>query len=414
MLTIKRREFLATSTLATAGILTLGGRALLAQETAAAAPTPPPAPKLKLAIVGCGQRGVWLGGLALRHGGYEIHAVADYFPDRAKKAASRLKVPAERTFSGLSGFKRLLETKPDAIAIEVSPWFHSPMAVEAVNAGIHVFLAKPIAVDVPGTLAIEAAAKLATEKKQCFLVDFQTRTNPFYQEAIRRASTGAMGDIIFGEGIYHENGPHLGVHAMSKPEDRMRYWCNDYALSGDIILENNIHTLDVMSWSFGDKPPLQAFGTRGRKWRRHDSGDTNDHYTLHYQYPGGASVTFSSRQFQGHGTTPDGIGFRLFGTKGVMETKYSGTVLIRGDKEVFYRGGKTSNIYEEGVVVNLAAFHRAITTGDFSNPTVAPAVRSNLVGLLGRMAAQTGRVVTWDEVLRDTNRLDGRLEGLRD
>jgi predicted dehydrogenase len=413
MLTLKRREFLATSTLATAGILTLGGRALHAQETAATKPAAA-VPKLKLGLIGCGHRGAWIGGLALRHGGYEIHAVADYFPDRAANVARRFKVPTERAFSGLSAFKRLLDTKPDAIALEVAPWFHSSMAVEAVNAGIHVYLAKPIAVDVPGTLAVEAAAKLATAKKQCFLVDFQTRTNPFYQEAMRRANTGVLGDLIFGEGIYHENGPHLGVRPIRTPEDRLRYWCNDYALSGDIILENNIHTLDVMSWAFGDKPPLQAFGSRGLKWRKRDSGDTNDHYTLYYQYPGDVGVTFSSRQFQGHGTMPEGIVFRLFGTKGVMETKYGGNVLIRGDKDVFYRGGKTTNIYDEGAITNLAAFHRAITTGDFSNPTVAPAVRSNLVGLLGRMAAQAGRAVAWEEVLRDTNRLEPSLQGLRD
>jgi predicted dehydrogenase len=411
---MKRREFLATSTLASAGILTFGGRALHAQEAAKspAAPAAEPAPKLKLAIVGCGQRGPWIGNLARRHGGYEIHAVADYFPERATAAARRLKVPEARAFSGLSAFKRLLETKPDAVAIEVSPWFHAPMAIEAVNAGIHVFLAKPIAVDVPGTLAIEAAAKLATEKKQCFLVDFQTRTNAFYQEAIRRVGAGAIGEKIFGEGIYHENGPHLGTRPIRNPEERMRYWCNDYALSGDIILENNIHTLDVMTWAFGDKPPLHAFGSRGRKWR-YDSGNTNDHYTLHYQFPGDAAVTFSSRQFPGHGTIPEGIVFRLFGTKGVLETKYGGNVLIRSEKD-FYRGGKTTNIYEEGAAKNLAAFHQAIVGGDFSNPTVAPAVRSNLVGLLGRLAAQTGRVVTWDEVLSDTNRLETSLQGLRD
>ena len=410
MLTMKRREFLATSTLASAGVLTLGGRALYAQDAPAA--VNPAAPKIKLAIIGCGQRGTWLANLALRNGGYEIHAVADYFADRATKAARRLNVPANRVFSGLSGFKRVLETKPDAIALELAPWFHSPMAVEAINAGVHVYLAKPIAVDVPGTLAIEAAAKLATERKLCFLVDFQTRTDPFYQEAMRRAHSGAMGDFILGEGIYHENGPHLGFRTIRNAEERLRYWCNDYALSGDIIVENNIHTLDVMSWAFGDKAPLSVSGSCGLKWRHRDSGDTNDHYALHYLYPGDVGVTFSSRQFQGHDTIPEGIVFRLFGTKGVMETKYGGNVLIRGGQDAFYRGGKTSNIYEKGAVRNLATFHQAITTGDFTNSTGAPAVRSNLVGLLGRMAAKQRRIVTWDEVLRDTNRLEPDLKGL--
>jgi myo-inositol 2-dehydrogenase/D-chiro-inositol 1-dehydrogenase len=130
-----------------------------------------------------------------------------------------------------------------------------------------------------------------------------------------------------------------------------------------------------------------------------------------FQYADNVGVTFTSRQSNGHGTRPEGIRNRMFGSDGVLETEYGGQVLIRGN--AFYRGGETTTIYRDGAVANIARFYDAIQRGDYTNATVADSVRSNLVTILGRTAAYKGRVVTWDEILRSDERLAPDLKGLR-
>ncbi len=365
-------------------------------------------PKIKIGVVGCGGRGSFMAGLFQKHGGYEIVAAADYFQDRADAFGDTFSVPAGKRFSGLGGYKRVLDAKPDAIVLTTAPYFRPEQAAAAVEAGCHVYLAKPVAVDVPGCRSIEASGRRATEKKLCYLVDFQTRAQPFYQEALNLVHGGALGEIAFGEAYYHCG--RLNVHPPTEgAEGRISNWVFDKAFSGDIITEQNIHAIDVMNWVF-QTPPLHAFGTGGRKVRV-DVGDNWDYFTLHFQYPNNVGMVFSSRQFDGHGTTPEGIVCRVFGSKGVLETNYGGNVLIRGDS--FYRGGSTKQIYAEGAANNVAAFYTAVTKGECANETVAPSVQSCLLTIMGRKAAYTGKLVTWDEIAKDAERLDGRLEGLK-
>jgi hypothetical protein len=165
-----------------------------------------------------------------------------------------------------------------------------------------------------------------------------------------------------------------------------------------------------MSWLLQDSPPLHCTGTGGRRVRL-DVGDAWDHYALVYEYPGQVGVTFSSRQFDAHGD-PGGIINRMFGTKGVFFGKYGGDVIIRGGKEAFYRGGSTTGIYREGPITNMQTFHRSILRRDSSNPTLEPSVTSNLVAILGRMAAQERRTVTWAEMLASNVALEPDLSGL--
>ncbi len=141
--------------------------------------------KISLGLVGCGQRGTWLADLFLKNGNYQLLAGADYFQDRVDAFGEKFSIPAERRYTGLACYKKLLDGKVDAVVIESPPYFHPEQAAAGVDAGAHVFLAKPIAVDVPGCKSVEESGKKATDKKLCFLVDFQTRTDPFYQEAIQ-------------------------------------------------------------------------------------------------------------------------------------------------------------------------------------------------------------------------------------
>jgi hypothetical protein len=158
------------------------------------------------------------------------------------------------------------------------------------------------------------------------------------------------------------------------------------------------------------KPPVCAYGTGGRKFR--NVGTCYDTFSIVFKYADDVGVTFSSRQFNGQGTRPEGIRNRMFGSEGVLETEYGGQVLIRGKQ--FYRGGETPTIYEQGAVSNIAAFHEAIQREDYGNQTVAESVRSNRLTILGRTAAYTGSLVTWDELQRSDERLTPDLTGLKD
>jgi len=364
--------------------------------------------KIRLGLIGCGGRGRWIAKLFAADGAYQVAATHDYFIERAGAAAKDHNVPKEHIFQHLDGYKGLLASGVDAVAIISPPYFHPEQAAAAVEAGKHVYLAKPVAVDAPGCHAIAESGRKATAAKQVFLVDFQTRANPFYREALARVHQGALGTLAFGESTYHAG--RLGKKGEDQtPEGRLRNWVFFKDLSGDIITEQNIHTLDVMNWIM-QAPPQRCWGTGGRKVRL-DVGDCWDHFVLTYEYPDGVGIAFSSRQFDGHGTKPDGIRNRMFGAEGVLETKYGGQVLIRGKH--FWRGGASPGIYKDGAVANIRTFAENIKAGQCDNPAVAPSVQSNLITLLGRTAAYTGNVVTWEEVVNTKQRIEADLSGLK-
>jgi predicted dehydrogenase len=371
--------------------------------------------KIKIGMIGCGGRGEWIADLFLENGNYEIAGGADYFADKVNSFGDRFKIDANKRFTGLSSYKRLLEVDLDAVAIESPPYFHPEQAEAAVAAGKHVFLSKPIAVDVPGCRSVGESGNAATAKGLCFLIDFQTRADQYYIEALKRVHGGALGTFAFGEGTYHAGSPWKNQRRYfdvdpTAPENQLRGWGMSRELSGDIITEQNIHTLDVMSWIMNEKP-VYAAGTGGHKVRT-DKGTSWDHFTLIYQYPNNVGITFSSRQFNGHDTRPEGIRNRMFGSDGVLETQYGGEVIIRGKNS--YPGGSSPGIYTEGAVTNIETFHKNITEGNYENITVEPSVTSNLVTILGRSAAYQGRPVYWHQLMKDDERLIPNLQGLKD
>ena len=366
--------------------------------------------KITVGLVGCGGRGNWIADLFVNHGGYQFIGSADYFPERAAATADRLKFPRTQAFSGLSGYKKLLEQKVDAIVIESPPYFHAEQALAGVEAGSHVYCAKPIAVDVPGCLTIAEAGRQGTEKKRVVLIDFQTRANEFYREAVQRVHAGDIGPVVNGEAVYYCGGTWGGNEALARdpqnPENRLRAWGLDRVLSGDVITEQNIHALDVATWIV-NQDPVKAYGTCGKKGRV-DQGTCHDHFSVVYMFPNDVSVSFTSKQY---GTGYDDIGCRLFGAKGMVDTHYFGIVHIIGEKS--YKGGKLGNLYTDGAIQNIADFHLAITKGDCSNPTVKPSVRSNLTTVLGRLAAEKKAEVTWDEMMKAGEKLEFPISGLK-
>jgi len=366
--------------------------------------------KIKLGLVGCGGRGAWIADLFLKHGGYEVVAAADYFQDRTDAFGEKFNVPAARRYTGLSSYRRLLDAKVDAVAIESPPYFHPEQAAAGVEAGAHVYLAKPIAVDVPGCMSVEESGKKAAAKKLCFLVDFQTRTDPLYQEAVKRAQQGDIGRIVSGEATYIASIPWKRQIEDLKPdptnpERRLRAWGLSRALSGDIITEQNIHSIDVATWIL-DGHPVRANGIGGQKAR--SFGDCWDHFSVMFTFPSDVIVSFCSKQY---GEGWDDILCRMYGTEGTVDTHYSGDVSIRGQNP--YPGGKSEDLYPNGAIRNIATFYESVTKGDVANSTVGPSVRSNLTTILGRTAAYRRQDVTWDEVMKSTERFEPNLKGLK-
>ena len=368
--------------------------------------------RIRLGMIGCGGRGTWIAKLFKAHGGFEVVAGADYFQDRVDTFGEQLVIPKNKLFTGLLSYKRLIESGVDAIAVLSPPYFHPEQAAAGVEAGKHVYLSKPIAVDVPGCISVEQSGLKASRKNLCFLIDFQTRANDFFIEALKRVHQGDIGEFAFGEASYHAGNPFMKQNEVLKSDpkntkNRLYAWGLDRALSGDIITEQNIHTLDVMSWIM-DAKPVSAYGSCGHNVRS-DSGNCSDHFALVFKYPKDVSITFSSRQFESQ--SAGGIKNRMFGSKGVLETEYGGQVQILGENS--YKGGSTASIYQEGAVNNITSFFNNMTDRNYENDTTSRGVLSNLVTILGRNAAYEKREVLWEEVLRSKEKMEPDLKGLK-
>ena len=398
---ITRRRFLAGAGAAAVGLSILKPELIGAAEANA---------KLDIGVIGCGGRGTWIADLLAKNGNYNVVALADYFPDRVDAAGSKLNVPAAMRFTGLSGYRRLLEQKLDAVAIETPPYFHPEQAAAAVAAGRHVYLAKPLAVDVPGCQTIAESGRQATAKRLAFQVDFQTRAMPAYQEVISRVHKGAIGKLVtvyaeYQTSLMFEDRDKQVRQSPENAEVRLRAWGIDRLLSGDVITEQNIHALDVACW-VADADPIKAVGYGGRA--RPFLGDCWDHYSVLFTFPNDLVVTFTAKQV---GFGFDDIMVRAHGTTGTIGTEYGGKCWLHARDDRFE--GATDNIYQVGVERNMVTFYENITRGDFSNPSVAPSVRSNLTTILGRTAAYEGREVTWGQLLQANKKWEFDPKGLK-
>lgn len=398
---VSRRHFLAAAgaSAATLAVLPSG----LAAESSTI-------PKINIGLIGCGRRGKWIADLFRNHGGYNFVGVADYFQDKADECGEALGLPPQRRFTGLSGYKRLLEQKLDAVAIESPAYFHPEQAAAAVAAGKHVYLAKPIAVDVPGCQTVEASAKRASDNNLSFLVDFQTRTLPKLQEIVAAVHKGEIGQIVSGEAGYQtevvgEKEDKAWRANPRDPELRLRSWITDTALSGGILTEQDIHSIDLACWLL-NAAPVSAYGTGGKV--RDFIGDNLDHLSVQFQFPKDVVLTFSAKQV-GYGY--EEIMCRVFGTSGTADTHYYSKSILHGRELRLEADPK--DLYLTGVQANIATFHDSISKRDFSNPTVAQSVRSTLSTILGRLAATRKGYYTWEEMMRNPERLQADLKGLK-
>jgi predicted dehydrogenase len=402
---LSRRELLGSA--AAASLAAMGGVSAIAAETPAPAK---PSRKIKIGLVGCGGRGMWLTRLFRQHGGYEFHAVADYFPEVAQKAGEQLGVDKSRRFSGLSGYKKLLASGVEAVMIEDVPYFYPEQARDSVAAGLHVYMAKPIAVDVPGCLAIGEAGKEATRKRQCFLVDYQLPLEPACIEVANRLRDGAIGKLVhiasFGFAWQGWPDPPLGKTIESRFRDEI--WLSDTALSGDTIVSYDIHILDGVVWALG-KRPVSACG-RARTCRPDPHGDRTDAAAVIYELDDGTPWTHVTQSVSNNFDIAT-LSASFCGMQATAHLQYKGKNYVRGGPRHY--SGTSSSIYEDGAKRNIANFHKSVTEGRFENATVPRAVDGTLTAILGREAAARHCFLTMDELIKENKRLPVSLEGLR-
>lgn len=365
--------------------------------------------RIKAGVIGLGGRGRMIASMVRDHGGYEITAVADYFPELAQEVGKQFGVPGDRCFSGLSGYQGVVASGVEAVFLETPPYFFPEHARAAVQAGLHVYMAKPVAVDVPGCLIIDAAAQLASQKGRCFFVDYQMPTDPINIDVRQRILDGALGDLAYVQTYGYGSG-FQDPPKTKTIESRLRnlVWVNDVALGGDYIVNYDIHAIDAALWVIG-KNPVAAAGA-SRICRAEPHGDSRDVCSVVYDFEDGLAINHAAVALPNK--NPGSLTCLAYGTEAHAQISYWGDAFVRGGtKET--QGGTVENLYNAGAIRNIATFHKDITEQRHENPTVRRSVDGCLVTILGREAAARRSRMTMDELLGENRSLEVDLSGLK-
>lgn len=407
---ITRRTFVEEAAGAAALPLLAAAPGALADEPdAKTASSQPLERKLRIGIVGLGGRGSWIADLFKQHPGYQIAAAVDYFDQTANAVGEKLGVPAEKRFSGLSGYKRALDSGVEALVLEGIPYFYPEQAAAAIEAGCHVYVAKPFAVDVPAVFAMQALAKKATAKRLCLHVDYQLPMDPANQQVRQRIAEDALG------GLAHIcSGGTCGPLPDPKPGPTIenlfrRAWYSHIALSGDLLLLYDIHIIDGVTWVTGQR--AVAAGGYARIVRPEPHGDRTDCGGVVFQLQDGTCWTHATQLLQNNALMYN-LEADLMGRQATARLAYSGKVFVRGGPK-HYSGATSNAIYTDGAKANIAEFYRCVTGGRFDNATAHRSVDCHLTAILGREAMLRKTWLTMDEVIKESKTREVNLRGLK-
>src|SRR5579859_392009 len=377
-------------------------------------------------LLGCGGRGSTKTETILKNTDARVIALADMFQDRLDKgkqqvdklSAAKGHAGVEQTFVGPKAYQQIIDSKEvDAVVIATPPYFHVEHLAAVVAAGKHVYCEKPVAIDVPGAKHVLEIGKKA-EGKLSLDVGFQIRMAPPFIELVRRIHAGAMGDIVSGAAYYYCPRIDFSFPDAPLPVRRLRNWLQDRVLSGDIIVEQNIHAIDICNWVLQGHP-VKATGYAGRKGREFPGDTCSSHFNIVYQYPNEVDVSFSSTQF---GKVQFDVNERFNGVRGSSQSPYAGPLGIWGEEQWVWSGsdkpaaegqfsanGSFSDNLAQADSEKQKAFIGSITSGKFHNQAVT-GVETALTAMLGRQAAYQGRELTWDELLRSNERWDAGID----
>ncbi|HLV00782.1 MAG TPA: Gfo/Idh/MocA family oxidoreductase [Acidobacteriota bacterium] len=414
---IGRREFLSRAgSAAGVGVMVMNSSLVRGTQANSA---------VRIGLLGCGGRGTSVARGFVNNASARVVALADLFEGQLTKAQDvfnrlaedrgRPRIANNQIFSGPEADHLISQSSEvDAVIIATPAYFHPEHLDAVVSAGKHVYCEKPVAVDVAGCKKVLEIGQKA-QNKQTLHVGFQIRNAPPFVELVRRIHNGALGTIASGEAYYFGttiNRPDWP--GATAEERRLRNWIYDRVLSGDIIVEQNIHAIDICNWILRAHP-IAASGAGGRKVRN-DHGDCYDHFNVVYTYPNDVHVSFSSTQFNKGWW---GVNERFFGSKGVSQSPYSGPLGIWGDEPwqadgqasnqgEFSASGEFQNNLAEADAEKQRAFVRSITSGAHENQAKG-GVESALSAILGREAAYQGRKLTWEELLASDQTYDAGL-----
>ncbi|HID75616.1 MAG TPA: Gfo/Idh/MocA family oxidoreductase [Planctomycetaceae bacterium] len=360
---------------------------------------------LKVGLIGCGGRGSGAAANALNADpGARLVAMADLFEDKVLGARKRLKemkpeqveVDRDRCFVGFDGYRQVIDSGVDVVVIACASRFHPEYLKAAVEAGKHVFVEKPHAIDPPGVQTVIAACEEAERKGLSVVSGLCWRYHTGVQETMKRVLDGAIGEIVAIQETYMRS-PYRLIDRQpeqSEIEYQFRNWYHFNWLCGDDIAQSLIHSLDKGSWLLGDQPPLRAYGQGGRAASFGTKyGDVFDHHMVTYEYANGVRMYGIGRAQTGCYNEVSDI---FLGTKGRCDLlKHR----IEGETEWRYEG-PACNMYD----LEHVALFSAIRSGKPINNGRYMAT-SSMLAILGRMVCYTGKRMTWDEAMQSSHRL---------
>ena len=391
-----RRDFLKTGTAAVAaGVVATPGLSLARSAHVSGSDS------VRVGLVGCGGRGTGAAIQALNTNSCAVNLVAagDIFQDRLDGAVEgitiqhgeKVQIPDDQKFVGFDAFEKVLQSDVDLVILTTPPGFRPLHFEKAVEAGKHVFMEKPVAVDAPGVRRVLAANQIAREKDLLVQVGLQRRHEQAYIETISRLRDGAIGDINLMRCYWNSGG--VWVNPRKDDQTELEYQCRNWYyfnwLCGDHIVEQHIHNIDVCNWLKGDYPAF-AQGQGGREVRTGKQfGQIFDHHMVEFTYPDGSTMLSQCRHIEG---CDSNVSEHCQGSDGWANIG-GGRIVDPGGMEIFTSAGKRGGHQEEH-----HDLFRDLTAGRIPNEGDYGAL-STMTSIFGRMATYTGKRISWEDAL---------------
>ena len=427
---MNRRGFLKTSSIIGVGSV-IGASALVAACSNEEKTTPLKQPgefyvpelpdkaidgkELKVGVIGCGGRGSGaVQDLIDAANGIKFVALGDVFPEKVENMRNSIKkrfnqdVPAENCFVGFDAYKKVIDAGVDMVIMTAPPAFRPEHFQYATQKGKHSFMEKPIAVDPKGYRTVMAAAKQAKAKNLSVVTGMQRRHERRYVEAHKMIQSGIIGEITSGNVYWNQNmlWYKKRENNWSDMEWMIRDWVNWNWLSGDHIVEQHVHNIDVFLWMSGLKiAKATGFGSRQRRV----TGDQFDNFSIDFEMENGVHLHSMCRQLDG---CSNKVGESIQGTKGTWDSwsneikDLKGNVLWKYDTEKAEAEFKQHNPYK----LEHVDWVNHIRKGTGYDEATECAI-SCLAGIMGRESAYTGKSITWDEITKsDLNLMPEKLE----
>lgn len=338
-------------------------------------------------LIGCGNRGTFIGQTLTEHTQAQLTSLCDLYPEAIAQARQKI---GRSSFTVFQDYQKLLASSVDAVLIATPVFLHPEHFEAAVQAGKHVYLEKPAAPDVDGCRRVEkAAARGAANRDLGF--GFQRRHGEVYKNAYQFLRDGKLGDVRMASARFIKAGSSRVRTELAPPktmDEKVKNWFYWRTLSGDLIVENNIHLIDVLNWFIGGHPE-SASGEGGRTALK--IGDIRDHGTVHFQYAGGVQADLCGMML-----APPfyrDVREEFYGSQAWLETSENSWKYRLSAKD-----GAEEKSPHNISIDSMQAFVNRISSGKTEN-TIARGVESTLTAILGRLSMDLKKPVSWTELL---------------